>query len=394
MRFIRRLLAPALTGVMVAGLGDRGSAAEVIHVPADYATISEAVQSTSSGDVVRIAAGRYAESVDVGGRAITIESEIEGAAAIVAPEGERGLLLDSGEGAGTVIRGIVFEATGESGGGILLDGAPVIENCVFVGCRNSTGGGILSTGGSPTIRECGFKGCVALGAPVTYGGGGGVRLIGGSSLIQDCRFVGCISHQGNAGGLMKEGGGSVEVLRTTFVACSADDRWGAAIYNVSSQVVARDCLFDSMSGMVLHGWSPYTLERCLFRNIVSDGDCVEVKSGTTHVVDCVFERCEAESAVLGSYSSGVYAMSGTTFCECTELIFEGGWADLGGNDFDATCGCPTDLTGDGWTRAGDLGLVIGGWGPCDPGSVGDLDGSGEVNNADLAMLLAGWGPCP
>lgn len=394
MRQFMPLVVPVAAGALLYCIVAADAMSEVIHVPADHLTISEAVESSNAGDVVLVAPGRYEESVDVGGRVITIESEVEGAAVIVAPDGQRGMLLDDGEGVGTVIRGLIFESGGESGGGIQLNGAPIIERCVFIGCRNPTGGGILSSGGSPTIRECGFKGCVASGAPVTYGGGGGVRLIGGSSLIEDCRFVGCISHQGNAGGLMKEGGGSVEVLRTTFVACSANELWGAAIYNVSSQVISRDCVFESMSGMVLHGWSPFVFERCVFRNLASEGDCVEVKSGTTQVLDCAFERCHAGSAVLGSYYSGVYAMEGTTFCDCTEVIFEGGWTDLGGNDFDATCGCPTDLTGDGWTRAGDLGLVIGSWGPCDPGTTADLDDSGEVNNADLAILLAGWGPCP
>lgn len=372
----------------------RATFADNLRVPADYSTISEAVASASDGDRILISEGRYFESISLAGREIILEAEVPGAVVIAAPDGERGVLAVNGEGAGLVIRGIVFEAAGEMGGGIRLNGAPIIEDCIFQDCRNSTGGGILSEGGSPTIRRSGFKGTAATGAAVTYGGGGGIRFIGGVGRVEDCRFVGCVSQQRNGGGIMQEGGGQLVVDRSTFVACDVEGLWGAAIYNVGSQVTVRDSVFESMEGITLHGWSPFTIERCTFRNLSSQGDCLEMKSGNTSVIDCIFEHCDAESAILGRYYSGTYSVGGTSFCECSEVVFEGSWTDLGGNDFQAECGCPSDLDGDGWVRASDLGLVIGHWGPCEPGFTGDLDANGLINNADLAILLAAWGECP
>ncbi len=55
--------------------------------------------------------------------------------------------------------------------------------------------------------------------------------------------------------------------------------------------------------------------------------------------------------------------------------------------------CPADLDDDGEVGAGDLAILLAGWGPC-PGCPGDLDGDGVIDAADLAGLLAQWGPCP
>ena len=51
-------------------------------------------------------------------------------------------------------------------------------------------------------------------------------------------------------------------------------------------------------------------------------------------------------------------------------------------------GVPADLDGSGAVDAGDLAILLAGWG--EPGPA-DLDGSGAVDAVDLAMLLASWG---
>jgi len=50
-----------------------------------------------------------------------------------------------------------------------------------------------------------------------------------------------------------------------------------------------------------------------------------------------------------------------------------------------------DLDGDGIVNAGDLAILLGGWGG---GGPADLDGDGIVNAGDLAVLLGGWGGTP
>ena len=55
--------------------------------------------------------------------------------------------------------------------------------------------------------------------------------------------------------------------------------------------------------------------------------------------------------------------------------------------------CPTDLNHDGQTNGGDLGILLGSWGPCS-GCAADLNADGIVNGADLGIMLAAWGACP
>ena len=52
-----------------------------------------------------------------------------------------------------------------------------------------------------------------------------------------------------------------------------------------------------------------------------------------------------------------------------------------------------DLNGDGAVDAADLAILLGSWGPCEPGSAcsADLDGDHLVGAADLAILLGHWG---
>lgn len=55
---------------------------------------------------------------------------------------------------------------------------------------------------------------------------------------------------------------------------------------------------------------------------------------------------------------------------------------------------PGDLDGDGDVDGADLGIMLGGWGPCGSCSScpGDLDGNCEVGGSDLGALLSGWSP--
>ena len=58
--------------------------------------------------------------------------------------------------------------------------------------------------------------------------------------------------------------------------------------------------------------------------------------------------------------------------------------------FTGMVGDPADLDGDGSVGAGDLAILLAGWGAC-AGCPADLDGDGSVGASDLASLLAAWG---
>ena len=82
------------------------SFAETINVPGDYATIQGAINASSDGDVIAVAAGTYYEhSLNPGGKAITIGSASGNLdVTIDAQQGGSVFVIGSGEGNGTVIK--------------------------------------------------------------------------------------------------------------------------------------------------------------------------------------------------------------------------------------------------------------------------------------------------
>jgi len=54
--------------------------------------------------------------------------------------------------------------------------------------------------------------------------------------------------------------------------------------------------------------------------------------------------------------------------------------------------CTGDLNSDGTRDAGDLALLLGGWGAGE--DAGDVNGDGSSDATDLGILLGSWGPCP
>ena len=77
-----------------------------------------------------------------------------------------------------------------------------------------------------------------------------------------------------------------------------------------------------------------------------------------------------------------------------------GWADAPpGSPFPPKRGvllipdvCPSDINGDGISDGADMGIVLGGWGPCITLCCdADLNIDGQVNGTDLAIVLGAWG---
>ena len=56
--------------------------------------------------------------------------------------------------------------------------------------------------------------------------------------------------------------------------------------------------------------------------------------------------------------------------------------------------CPADFDDDGFVSGGDLGILLGAWGPCSGACDADFDDDGFVSGGDLGILLGAWGACP
>ncbi len=204
------------------------SSAATIHVPRDYATIQEAINSAANGDIVEVSPGTYTGDgnwdIDFQGKAITVRSTAgpERTTIDCSDGGHRGFYFHQGEGPGSVLRGFTiingFVAGSEIppdhvswssspahpvGGGIYCEfSSPSIIDCVIKRCSTELGGGIGSVGGAPAIIDCTIEECHAggLGSAGSSGYGAGIGLIRSSDAkIINCTIKENIGYQNSLG---------------------------------------------------------------------------------------------------------------------------------------------------------------------------------------------------
>lgn len=149
------------------------ASAAVIHVPADYATIQEAIDAAAANDEVVVAPGTYEENIDFLGKAICVRSSdgpevtvidagnpavpaLASAVRFVTNEGRQSILdgftLTKGTGTEYEIYPNTFWFLG--GGCFCLESTPVIRNNILIDNEAETaGGGIACIKASPLIEN-------------------------------------------------------------------------------------------------------------------------------------------------------------------------------------------------------------------------------------------------
>ena len=160
--------------VLIASLGFGWPAqADTLNVPDEFATIQEAINFATDGDEVVIGPGEYFENINFNGKAITVRStDPTNPATILATiinGGGRDTVVtcDNGEGADTVLSGLLItNGHQEHGGGMLNDNgsSPTVTNCAFSGnLAEYLGGGMYNDDrSSPTVTNCAFSGNTAV----------------------------------------------------------------------------------------------------------------------------------------------------------------------------------------------------------------------------------------
>lgn len=133
----------------------------IVQVPNDYASIPEALKSTSFGDTIRVAPGTYGmwlpDGLRFDGVDRALEAEASASETVLDFQGGRGFVF-SGESEACRIEG--FTVTGGHtmlGGGIgCWSASPTILDCIVVANSSGhAGGGIYCTrGSSPRIERC------------------------------------------------------------------------------------------------------------------------------------------------------------------------------------------------------------------------------------------------
>ena len=421
---------------VVLALAASASAAD-IHVPADHATIQQALDASAPGDVVHVAPGTWREALVVPPHALTLVGD-EGAAVTLLdatgtgtsavfclptdePRVLRGFTITGGSGApgtwgwpaGGGVHGETSPATevrecvvtGNSawslqpllgeGGGIYLSGS--VFDCVIEGNQAVSGGGISSTG---RIERCLVRGNTAL-----IGGG-----IASSSAIVDSVVEDNVAW-GQGGGLRL---GSAAGLSGVVVRHNtAPD--GGGLYVSSTELTLRltGCtFFENVAtgrggGAWLHAMSSplpksIEVERCAFiGNAAGPGggdlevDGIQVQDVTlrhcTFVADAIVApKADFSSCVIRDVPAWMAGIAGPIAATWSDL--PGGWPGAGNFDADPFLAA---------AELGDVSLLPGS--PCidtgDPVDPPDADGTrADVGSepfhpwADLGPGLGGaWG---
>ena len=144
------LLAAFICAAILAG----PSRAAILLVPSQHPTLQAAIDAATDGDEIRVAPGRYAETIDFRGKDVTVRSEAGAELTTLDAEGAGSpVVFQSGETALAVLEG--FTLTGGTGtpvgvpifgGGMLISSAsPTIVDCVIEGNRADFGGGVACT---------------------------------------------------------------------------------------------------------------------------------------------------------------------------------------------------------------------------------------------------------
>jgi len=422
---MKHLFLPAAGLATVLALFAPGKAA-VLHVPADFGSISDAVNAASQGDTIEVAAGIYYEAVTIAGRALTLRGS---GAEITDLEG---WISIADVPLGTAhVRGFTCRVPG-CGNAIKVENAwAVIEDCCITGaaCSNTSAAVKVQSGAHVSLRNNRIQASTDVAAAVYVRDSwadithnliwnnrgyarGGVYLRSSTARLQHNTIIyNTTTHYPNAGGFEAAACDSV-ILLDNIIAFNSG--WSVAVEDSTALELEYNDVFAPDGGTyVTIGW---------FANIGS--------SPTNLGVDPKLTSPQflpaAGSPVISAASDGSNIGLDSAVCDCAPpppppvcgngIRETGEGCDDGNTDcFDGCDGqchvepgtCSIHRTGDVnqdcyITSADVIGLVNfvfkGGITPVPCKAAGDVNCSGSVTSADIIGLVGyifkgGVSPC-
>jgi hypothetical protein len=397
-----------------------------LDVPATHSTIQAAVDAACDGAEIVVAPGTYFETVNLGGKAITLRSSHGAALTTIDGQGSGPIVVcANGEGNDTAFRGftvthggaqdgggmhiyhssprvehcVFVENVAESGGGMYSgwDSSPVFDHCVFAENVAVFGGGINSSWGSPEFDHCDFVGNTAESV------GGGIS-VWGSATFSNCTIDG---NSATSGGGMR-GGGDPTLVNCLFIGNTAET--GAGIDNgITSPATLINCTIVQNTATVAAGairnWGFCIGQDCINSDTILI-NCVLSDNGPQPITNSVGTVTVSYSTVEGNWpgtgnidadpmftdpDNGDFRLAAGSPCidaghnNATAGLTQ---ADLEGNPrfaddtatVDTGCGLPVVVDMGAYEYQGDPADVI----------YADLTGDGDVGPDDFAILMDCW----
>ena len=317
---MRHICTSIVATLMLAG----ATFADIINVPADYATIQAAVDAAVDGDEVVVAPGTYTgtgdEVVNMLGKAITLRASGTPEETIIDGEDARRCVFFSPIPFGetklvgfTVTRGYA----NPHGAGIYCDiqttGVTISQCRIVENSAHTDGGGIYCLPDS----ACSITDCVIIDNNAGLGMGGGIYAYGGSYSINGCTIT------GNSSGADAPNDGS-------------NIGGGVCIWSSSYPFFIGNCSFSENTagrgGGVFVGYTAGTIENCNFanNNAAYTGGGLELYGDNKVVVieDCSFTANAASSDNLSEGGGAIRCRS--TFPTMLDCVFSSNQAIDGG----------------------------------------------------------------
>ncbi len=216
--------------------------ATTIRVPAEHATIQQAIDAAATGDTVLVASGAYTGygnfAIDYGGTDLVLLSEAGADSTIIDCEHKGpGVVFLNGETAAAVLEG--FTIRGGMGGVVCGGSSPTLKGSHITAGATETGAGLFCSGDAfPLIQDCSIDANTA----ETYGGG--VRCTWGASP----RFERCTisdNFAGLGGGVYFDNDASTAFADCRFSGNDITGRGGSALdFHGAEGVSLRRCILE------------------------------------------------------------------------------------------------------------------------------------------------------
>lgn len=334
----RHLILSIVVAVLLVFISLNVSNARTWHVnpsgTGEAATIQAGIDSAAAGDSVSLADGTYTgdgnRDIDFSGKAITVYSQSgDPNACVIDCEGSVaaehfGFIFENDETAASILEGVTIRGGYFLSGGIVVgDASPSVNNCVFVENTATMGGGAVGCGfGSPVFSYCIFERNTAqVGGAVYFNNaspsflycefredsasvsGGAFASEHGSPTLQDCTF------ENNWAG---ESGGAIRCFYDDAVAFTdltvADNNAGQVGGGMSLEdnviVNLTGCLITgntAQSGGGLHVAGPAAIDNCTLADntatTAGGGGLSYTGDGPLDVTNCTFSE---NAAVAGA----------------------------------------------------------------------------------------------